>query len=83
MLIDHDTGDIRDLRIKIIDFGMSKLTKGNKKINLKTYCGTINFIAPEIIEGTDYGKPCDWWSIGVIAFICLSSYLPFDGKDDI
>jgi ser/thr/tyr protein kinase RAD53 len=44
-----DTGDIKDLRVKLIDFGMSKLT--NKKINLKTYCGTIDFIAPEVFEG--------------------------------
>ena len=40
-----------NIRIKLIDFGMSKLTQGKKKINLKTYCGTIDFIAPEILEG--------------------------------
>lgn len=37
--------DSEDLRVKIIDFGTAKST-GNKKINLNTYCGTIDFIAP-------------------------------------
>jgi len=73
-----------DLRVKLIDFGMSKLTgQGNKKINLSTYCGTIDFIAPEIFEGTGYDKMCDIWSIGVIAYFMLSGMPPFEGKDDV
>jgi serine/threonine protein kinase len=40
-----------DVRIKMIDFGMSKLTGKGNKINLSTYCGTIDFIAPEVLEG--------------------------------
>jgi serine/threonine protein kinase len=68
----------------MIDFGMSKLTgKGNKKINLSTYCGTIDFIAPEIFEGQGYDKMCDIWSLGVIAYFMLSGQPPFIGKDDI
>lgn len=62
---------------------MSKLTRGKKKINLKTYCGTIDFIAPEILEGLNYDNSCDWWSVGVIAYILISGTLPFIGKDDV
>ena len=79
IIILNENGQIR---IKIIDFGMSKLTRGKKKINLKTYCGTIDFIAPEILEGKQYDKSCDWWSAGVIAYILLSGLLPFKGQDD-
>jgi serine/threonine protein kinase len=57
---------------------MSKLTKfGNKKKNLSTYCGTIDFMAPEVLLNENYDISCDIWSIGVIAFVMLSGYLPF------
>ena len=57
---------------------MSKLTKkGNKKIDLDTYCGTIDFMAPEVLLNQNYDLSCDIWSIGVIAFVMLSGYLPF------
>lgn len=80
MIEGYETGDIKDLRVKLIDFGMSKLT--NQKINLKTYCGTIDFIAPEVFEKEVYGMECDFWSIGVIAYFMLSGIPPFAGKDD-
>lgn len=68
----------------MIDFGMSKITgKGNKKINLSTYCGTIDFIAPEVFDGKGYDKTCDIWSLGVIAYFLLAGMGPFTGKDDI
>ena len=61
---------------------MSKLKQGNKKISLSTYAGTVDFMAPEIIKGENYGKECDLWSIGVIAYMLLGGALPFLGKDD-
>lgn len=55
MISGTETGDINDLKIKLIDFGMAKLTlRDNRKIELKTYCGTIDFIAPEILAGKTY-----------------------------
>jgi len=78
-----ESEDLKDLRIKLIDFGMSKFTKkGKKKINLNTYCGTIDFIAPEIFEGTTYDLKCDIWSIGVMAYFMISGTPPFHGKDE-
>ena len=79
LLVGHD--DSHDLRVKVIDFGMAKAV-GNKKLNLDTYCGTIDFIAPEIFEGSGYGSECDLWSLGVIAFFMLSGMPPFLGKND-
>jgi serine/threonine protein kinase len=79
-----ESGRNEDLIVKLIDFGMSKFTKkGNKKINLSTYCGTIDFIAPEVFQGTGYDDKCDMWSIGVIAFFMLSGSPPFMGKNDL
>jgi len=84
MVIGHDTGDLADLRVKLIDFGMAKIVHPKKKIDLSTYCGTIDFIAPEVFdENTNYDEKCDIWSIGVIAYFLLSGKPPFLGKDDI
>jgi hypothetical protein len=63
---------------------MSKLTKyGNKKKNLSTYCGTIDFMAPEVLLNEKYDISCDIWSIGVIAYVMLSGYLPFQANTDL
>jgi len=82
MIEGYESGDINDIRVKMIDFGMSKLTTGNKKINLNTYCGTIDFIAPEVLQGQSYDETCDIWSIGVIAYFMLTGEPPFTGKTD-
>ena len=82
MITGSQTGNINDLRVKLIDFGMSKHTKqGKKKIDLNTYCGTIHFMAPEVIEGLNYDQSCDTWSIGVITYAILRGRLPFIGTD--
>lgn len=77
------TGNLNDIRVKMIDFGMSKFTNyGGKKINLTTYAGTLDFMAPEILEGLNYDLTCDIWSMGVITYFMLTGYPPFMGKDD-
>ena len=83
MLCNSDSKYKRDLQVKVIDFGMSKLKQGDKKkINLSTYAGTVDFMAPEIIKGDSYGPECDMWSVGVIAFMLLGGSTPFSGSDD-
>lgn len=50
-------------------------------------CGTPGYVAPEVIKmgapgrGTPYGLPCDMWSVGVIIFVLLGGYPPFDHDD--
>lgn len=63
-----------DERIKIIDFGLSKPTVQK----FDTVAGTPYYQAPEVQHG-DYSKECDCWSLGVIMYLILSGYLPFNG----
>ena len=42
--------------------------------------GTPYYLAPEVLHG-DYSKECDCWSLGVIMYVVLSSYLPFHGNN--
>lgn len=71
-----------DAILKITDFGLSKLVDENTA--LKTYCGTPSYLAPEVIKARhqkiQYTAQCDIWSLGVILFILLSGYHPFNNS---
>jgi calcium-dependent protein kinase len=62
--------------LKMIDFGFSKYT--GRESRMKTSCGTLAYVAPEVLRRT-YTSKCDLWSVGVIAFVLLSGTLPFAG----
>ena len=79
-----------DSPIKIIDFGLSKifgeirpLMKGNKfeKNTMSARIGTSYYMSPEVLQG-NYDNKCDIWSCGVILYILLCGYPPFDGETD-
>eukprot|EP00045_Choanoeca_perplexa_P002752 m.26311 g.26311 ORF g.26311 m.26311 type:complete len:471 (-) comp11686_c0_seq1:128-1540(-) len=88
----HDCGVVyRDLKlenvmlsaeghIKITDFGLAKeeIQYGDKTT---TFVGTPEYLAPEVIVDSEYGRAVDWWGLGVIAYEMMAGVLPFNSRD--
>lgn len=71
-----------DAEIKIIDFGLSKkFDHAEMMSEMKTIVGTPFYVAPEVLSG-NYNKQCDVWSLGIILYILLCGYPPFDGDNN-
>lgn len=65
-------------RIKLIDFGLCKVRV--KKSIENEIVGTGYYMAPEVILNEDYNTKVDCWSLGVVLYLLVSGYLPFQGK---
>ena len=65
--------------IKVIDFGLSRCYEEGKF--MKRAVGTPYYIAPEVLK-RHYGKECDIWSIGIILYVLLCGYPPFNAETD-
>jgi serine/threonine protein kinase len=65
--------------VKISDFGFAKKVTGEN--SLKTLCGTPQYVAPEILDPKcdGYDQRADVWSLGVLTYVLLGGYAPFDG----
>eukprot|EP00771_Trimastix_marina_P003883 gnl/Trimastix_PCT/595.p1 GENE.gnl/Trimastix_PCT/595~~gnl/Trimastix_PCT/595.p1 ORF type:complete len:494 (+),score=161.86 gnl/Trimastix_PCT/595:57-1484(+) len=68
--------------IKITDFGLSKV--GITSVGgmaggqtTQTFCGTPEYLAPEILQGIGHGKAVDWWSVGILYYEMLTGLPPF------
>ncbi|KAH7428735.1 hypothetical protein KP509_09G015000 [Ceratopteris richardii] len=73
-----------ELNLKVSDFGLSALPQHLRQEDglLHTTCGTPNYVAPEVIGHKGYdGAKADIWSCGVILFVLMAGYLPFDDSN--
>uniref|UniRef100_A0AAX7VPE5 non-specific serine/threonine protein kinase n=1 Tax=Astatotilapia calliptera TaxID=8154 RepID=A0AAX7VPE5_ASTCA len=70
----------KDGHIKITDFGLCK--EGiTPDATMKTFCGTPEYLAPEVLEDNDYGRAVDWWGLGVVMYEMMCGRLPFYNQD--
>ena len=68
--------------IKLTDFGLSKMILHNDNTNDKnTICGTLDYMAPEIIKGEPYNISVDWYSFGIVLYEMICGKLPFQLKN--
>ncbi|XP_026170824.1 protein kinase C epsilon type [Mastacembelus armatus] len=69
---------------KLADFGMCKEGIMNG-VTTTTFCGTPDYIAPEILQEQEYGASVDWWALGVLMYEMMAGQPPFeaDNEDDL
>eukprot|EP00914_Ancora_sagittata_P012466 GHVO01023975.1.p1 GENE.GHVO01023975.1~~GHVO01023975.1.p1 ORF type:complete len:488 (-),score=68.05 GHVO01023975.1:213-1676(-) len=70
----------KDGHVKIADFGLCKEEMFYGAMT-KTFCGTPEYLAPEVLEDHDYGRAVDWWGTGVVMYEMMCGRLPFYNRD--
>lgn len=65
--------------VKLTDFGLAKVVS----TRTYTFCGTVEYAAPEVILGQGYGKAVDWWSLGILLFEMTAGQVPFTANDEL
>ncbi|XP_072769736.1 ribosomal protein S6 kinase alpha-1 isoform X2 [Nerophis lumbriciformis] len=66
--------------IKLTDFGLCKEAIDHQE-KAYSFCGTVEYMAPEVVNRQGHTHSADWWSFGVLMFEMLTGSLPFQGKD--
>ncbi len=70
-----------DGKLKIADFGWSNMNL--KDIERNTFCGTPDYLSPEMILGTGHSEKLDVWTLGVLLYELLHGFAPFSPKEKI
>ena len=71
----------KDGFLKIADFGLCKEGMGPDD-RTSTFCGTPEFLAPEVLTDTSYTRAVDWWGLGVLIFEMMVGESPFPGDNE-
>ena len=66
--------------VKITDFGLCK-EEISYGATTTTFCGTPEYLAPEVLEDNDYGRAVDWWGVGVVLYEMMCGHLPFYNRN--
>ena len=69
-----------DGSVKIADFGLSKRMKGGRNGRTHTHCGTLEYLAPEVVTKSGHGIGVDFWALGVLIYEMAIGQGPFDTK---
>ncbi|KJE89495.1 protein kinase C [Capsaspora owczarzaki ATCC 30864] len=72
---------LADGHIKLADYGMCKEGVHYGQ-STNTFCGTPNYIAPEVLKEMDYGHSVDWWALGILLFEMMVGRSPFEAKSE-
>lgn len=68
--------------VKVLDFGLAKLTRGEQAITEEHVMGTVGYLSPEQIRGDDIDLRVDVYALGVLFYYMLSGHLPFEGDNN-
>lgn len=60
---------------KLTDFGLAKFI--DKEEQALTFCGTPEYLAPEVILGKGHNRPADWWTLGILTYEMIFGIPPF------
>uniref|UniRef100_A0A4W4GQS9 Protein kinase domain-containing protein n=1 Tax=Electrophorus electricus TaxID=8005 RepID=A0A4W4GQS9_ELEEL len=79
-IIHRDVKVINHCHVRLADFGLSRrLEQGGRAF---TICGTIQYMAPEVLSGGPYNHAADWWSLGILLFALATGKFPLSAESD-